>query len=266
MRFALSGFLFEDKYDAQSVTFTEFCSLAKDAGYDSVDLRKTQLSPDSGAAERRGVRGILDDFGLDVAMLTARGLADSGPERDDLFRRYLDLCAEYQCPLLKVVSDPDWMREAVDRADEAGVTLAANNHINSPLDTVERTRAYFASVGQESLGLLYDAQHLHVAGSDYIAAIREFFPRIRAVLSHSVRSSPHPGAPQKPRFTYADAPWYLAPPEAGGQDWQSIFVKLKGAGYNELFIVFENGWPERDREQIARSRIRFFRELWEEIT
>lgn len=72
MKLALSGFLFEDGYASQSIGFDQFCVLARSAGYDGVELRDTQIKPDSTAPEKREVMRLIRREGLTVTCLTAR--------------------------------------------------------------------------------------------------------------------------------------------------------------------------------------------------
>jgi len=267
MLLSLSGFLFEDDYRTQSLSFREFCHLARDAGYDAVDLRRTQVSPDTAESERYDVAAVLADEGLRVSMLTARGLPESGDERDRAFYAYLDLCNALGCTLLKISSDTDWLASAVERAREQSVTLATNNHINSPLETVSGTREYLERIGDTRMALLYDPQHLFVAGEDYLGCIDEFAFRIVAVLTHRVSTVRHYESPPEPRFEHGGREWYLSRPDRSDvQDWHAIMEKFADRGVGPTVTVFENGWPADQREQIARERAAYFGRLWRSVT
>jgi len=174
MRLSLSGFLFEDEYRSQSLTFPTFCALARSAGYDGVELRRTQVDLRTPGGQRREMRTMVEDQGLYVICLTARGMPGSGTARDDFFLGYLELCEDLGCGLLKIGGEPEWLRRAAERAKEYGVALASNNHIGGVLETVEGTRCHLAAVAHPNYGLLYDALHLCIAGEDYIGCISEF--------------------------------------------------------------------------------------------
>jgi sugar phosphate isomerase/epimerase len=262
MKFSLSGFLFEDDYDTLSLPFSDFCELARSAGYDMVDLRATQISPATPSNARREMRRVLDGLGLEVSQLTARNLPESGQERDDYFSAYLELCGDMACPLIKIISDTDWLQKAVAQASDVGVTLATNNHTNSPLETVDGTREYFEAIDDERMALLFDPMHLDVGNQNYLRCIDEFVGRMVTVLTYSVRRIPHSFGASKPRLTQRGQPWYMAPPDVDGvQDWPTIIHRLIRNGYEGSVTVFENGWPTRMREQIAHDRIKFFKDL-----
>jgi len=105
MQLSLSGFLFEEKYQLQSLDFPSFCTLARSAGYDGVELRRTQVNLQTSANQRRQIQLQVKDQGLQVTCLTARGMPAAAPERDAFFLGYLDLCRDIDCSLLKIGGD-----------------------------------------------------------------------------------------------------------------------------------------------------------------
>lgn len=260
MRLSLSGFLFEDSYTSQSVTFREFCAIAKSAGYDGVELRHTQVNPDTSQRDREELLNVVRDAGLAVTCLTARYLPASGPERDDFFLRYLDLCRDVGCGLLKIGSDTPWLRTAASRAEEYDVILASNNHVGGMLETVEGTRRYFKEIAHPKFSLLYDSLHLMVTGEDYLACISEFVGITRNILIHSSRQA-RPG--EKATLERNGKRWTSAlPNEPGVQEWAAIFKTFKDLNYDGLITVIESGWPVERREYVARHCAVVLRRLW----
>ena len=261
MKLSLSGFLFEDNYASQSVAFGRFCELAKSAGYDGVELRDTQVNPDTPAAQRAAIRGELSANNLEVTCLIARGLPSGGTERDEFFHRYLDLCLQMECKLLKIASDAKWLRLAAERARDHGVRLAANNHVNGPLETAAGTLRFLEEVSHPNFGLLYDSMHLYINGEDYLALI----PRVAGVtfniLFHSMRPAGDGETGTVPRNGLS---WNSAmPDEPGVQDWARIFRAFQSLGYHGLVTVIESGWPLQRREEIAHRCAIFIKRLWE---
>ena len=263
MRLSLSGFLFEDRYASQSVTFAEFCGIAQSSGYDGVELRGTQVSPESPPHERREVLRVAQAHGLPVTCLTARGLPASGPERDDFFRRYLDLCRDLECGLLKIGGDTAWLRDAAEKAKSHGVTLATNNHAGGVLETVEGTRRYLQEIGHPDFGLLYDALHLSVTGEDYLRCIPEFAGVTRNILIHSSREAKDG---EKVALEKNGRRWTspCLPDEPGVQDWPAVFGTFRRLGYDGLITVIESGWPQEQRPDVAKQCAEVVRRLWRE--
>lgn len=260
MLLSLSGFLFEDNYDSQSVSFAEFCSIAQSAGYNGVELRRTQVNLDTPPAQRAELLRIAGDAGLTITCLTARAMPGTGNERDDFFHRYLELCRDLECRLLKIGSDTHWLRQAATTALQYGVTLATNNHINGPLETVDGTRTYFAQIDHDNFALLYDSLHLYAAGQDYLGCIDEFIDRTSNILVHSVRPA---RTGDRVLVTHADRQWAAAlPDEPGTQDWPAILKKFRSLGYDGLITVFEHSWPTDQRTRVANHCAETIRRFW----
>lgn len=259
MQLALSGFLFEDGYRSQSLELADFCAMANRLGYDGVELRRTQVSPEATAARRHQVAATVRAHGLRVTCLTARGLPASGSERDAFFGRYLDLCADLDCRLLKIGSDPAWLRRATDVAATREVTLASNNHVGGPLETVQGTRDYLAAAG-DRFRLLFDCLHLRAAGEDYVGAASELASATANVLVHSIRPAIDGEAPT---LEHGGRRWVADLPDAEGvQDWGAVFGALRGAGYDGLVTVIESGWPTQRRAAMAERCAQVVRHLW----
>jgi len=260
MRLSLSGFLFEDNYTSQSLNFLEFCQLARSAGYDGVELRRTQINPRAPKAQRWKMLEVVKENGLRVTCLTARGLPAAGTERNDFCLNYLELCRDMECDLLKIGSDTGWLLWAAELAEKYDVVLATNNHVGGPLETVEGTRTYLAEIAHSNFGLLYDSLHLTLTGQDYISCIPEFFSVTRNILIHSIR----PAKPEeKPDIERDGKNWVKAlPDEFGVQDWAAIFRSYKKLVYDGLITVIESDWPIERREYVARHCAKVIRDMW----
>lgn len=247
MTYSLSGFLFEDG-GSQSIGFPEFCRLAARLGYTGVELRRTQVFTDTAKSERRAMLDVVHGEGLEVTCFTTRRMPSAGPERDSFYLSYLELCADFECRLLKTGGEHEWMLWAADEAQEYGVTVARNNHVGTDLETVAGTREYLRSCKHSMVGLLYDSMHLNTGGEDYLQIVREFGTRIVNVLVHSVRPTDVVGESV-----------HCMPDDPGAQDWRAIFVALRDAGYDGLVTVIENGWPVHERELVAQRNIEYLR-------
>ena len=263
MLLSLSGYHFEDNYSSQSVSFPEFCSIAKSAGYQGVELRRTQVNLETPVRERRDLLKIVQDTDLDVTCLTARGMPSSGPGRDDYLDRYLDLCVDYGCGLLKVTSASKWLRRAASKAERLGITLVTSNSADGVLETVEDTREFFTEVGHPNVGLLYDSLHLNIAGADYLGCIEEFFGITRNIMVQSVR---HVRPGERVHMEKDGVQWTSAlPDDPGVQDWPAIIRKFKQLGYDGPFTVIENKWPKDQRENVARACAETIQRMWSEV-
>ncbi len=262
MKLSLSGFLFEDNYSSQSISFDEFCSLARDAGYDGVELRRTQVNPQTTTSQRRQILHTVRKHGLVVTCITARGLAEQDPDRQSSFESYLELCADLDCHLMKIGGNPSWLHHAAQQAEQYEVTLAINNHVGAPTETIAGTHQYLREVNHPNFGLLYDAMHLSISGEPYLECIDDFYPYTRNILIHSLRPA---NDDEIPTMEHRGTKWVSAlPDERGVQDWPAVFARFKRLGYNGLVTVIESGWAAHKRKQVAYHCAKVLQKFWEE--
>lgn len=261
MLLSISGFLFEDDYQSQSLSFDQFCRIARSAGYGGIELRRTQVNPDTPKGRRKELLDVAVSEGLTVTCLTARGLPEAGPQRQTFFDRYLELCHDLQCDLMKISSDPLWLHEAAEKAEARGVALASNNHIGGDLETVSGTRSVIREVNHPNYGLLYDSLHLNVAGEDYLGCIPQFVALVRNILAHSVRRARED---EEETLVTGDRRWVKAlVDDAGVQDWPAILGTFKRLGYDGLITVIESGWPDDRREIVAHRSAALIGGWWD---
>lgn len=254
MLLSLSGFLFQSQNPSEQPSFPDFCAKASSFGYRGVELRQGyQINQKSPLSERREKLRIVKDNGLKVTCLTARNLPKAGEERDVFFKRYVELCNDMECGLMKIGSDPEWCRWAAKTAEAAGVTLASNNHVGGQLETVDGTRQFLNSVDHPNFGLLFDCMHLRSTGQDYIGCIPEFAAYTKNILIQSRRRD------RSEQWTPA------LPDEKGVQDWRAVFSAFRKQGYDGLVTVIENSWPYEQREEVARKCADILPRFWHEV-
>jgi sugar phosphate isomerase/epimerase len=258
MRLSLSGFLFEDQA-TQSLSVREFCALAKDAGYDGVELRRTQVNIETPQDARGDVLAQVEDSGLYVTCLTTRHMPAGGTERDDFFRAYVQLCGDLRCRLLKTAGEPEWLRWAAAEAEPAGVVIATNNHAGTVLETVGGTKQHLQAVNHPNYGLLFDAMHLHAGKQDCVACIPDFISATRNILVHVQRPGP---TGDSGFFEHWERTLTRAEPDA--PDWPAVLRTYRALGYDGLITLIENGWPVDERESVAGRAADILRRLWED--
>jgi sugar phosphate isomerase/epimerase len=258
IQIALSGFLFEDNYESQSISFDKFCRIAHVLGYDGVELRNTQINIYTPKTEREKILEVVKNNELRVTCITARNLPAALIERTDAYLRYLELCEDIECNLLKISGEIEWLRWAAEKAAERSIILGVNNHIGNPLETVIGTKNFFKQLNHPNVKLLFDPFHLMVNNENYIECIPEFIDNIINVLMQSARLASSYN--KKDIITIKNKSWEkVLPDEEGAQDWRKIFTKLKICKYKGLITVIENNWPKDKREFVAKYCIDFIR-------
>ena len=252
MKLSLSGRLFEVDYRYCELPLEEFVALAKDIGYLGVELRRTQVSPDTPPEEVAGIGRTVDKAGLEVTCITARGVSLKDRETFGLFRRYVDLARVLGCRLIKVGGEVSWLRRAADYAEKYRITLAANTHIRTPFETVSSALERLREVCRGNYRLIYDPAHLFMAGEEYgPGAIRELGDHICYVTIQCPKRIPLEqggGLFQYKGFTYGQG----LPGEEGTPDFRSVFLGLRQIGYDGWVSVVEPKRKGSDSRQLAR--------------
>lgn len=264
-RLSLSGFLFEQEYAWQTLSFERFCDLANRAGYSGIELRNTQINLETSGHQQRVMRSMVRDKGLCVTCLTARNLPVNVPaKRDDLLRRYLALCQNMGCPLLKLSGPEAWVYHACEIASDYGVVLACNTHINGPLETAADTVKFLYRIDHPGLGILYDPMHLAICGDDVLNAFDLLFPRVCNVLVQCVRHAHHH---EPVVFDYKGQRFTKTRIDQRPLgDWPALFRQLCRRRYTGWMTVVENNWPPDQQEGVAIATANYMRSLWEKVS
>jgi len=250
VKLSLSGRLFEVDYRYCELSIEDFVALAKDIGYRGVELRRTQVSPDTPPEEVARTGRTVERAGLEVTCITARGVSLRDRETFGLFRRYVDLARALGCKLMKVGGEVPWLRKAADYAAGYGITLAANIHIRTPFETVSSALECLREVGRSNYRLIYDPAHLFVAGEEYgPGAIRKLADHICYVAVQCPKKvSPKQGSLFYKGFAYGQG----LPGEEGTPDLASVFRGLRQIGYGGWVSVVEPKREGMDGRQLAR--------------
>ena len=192
------------------------------------------------AAERRRIRALFDDHGLDMpAVAGHRSLLAEGGEHEENWRRLtgaVDLCAEWAPaggppPALDTTlggRPDDWeprrgfildrVGRLVDYAASAGVVIAIEPHVGSALDLPDKAVWLLQRVDSEFLKLNFDISHFEVLGLPT--------PETVAVLApHSVHTHVKDQRGRSPGHEF------LIPGE-GPFDFPAYLREMERAGYD----------------------------------
>ena len=239
MKLSISGRLFEVDYTYCELPIEEFVDLAKEIGYQGVELRKTQVSLETPAQEVAKIRQIVERAGLEVTCITTRGISLKDRESFELFQRYVSLAEVLGCKLIKTGGDIPWVQRAADYAAEHGIVLAGNNHISTPLETVSSTLKYLQAIDRDNYRLIYDPANLFVAQEDYgpetICKLADYICYVTVQCPKRVSLEQGDHLFQYKGFTYRQG----LPGEEGVPDFASVFHGLYQIGYNGWVSVIE---------------------------
>lgn len=163
MKLSLSGRLVEKSGSQTAVPVPEFIRLAARFGYDAVDLRASQVNPDTPSAVLAEVKSALRSTGLSVFAGQYQGkLADAAEEgRLVAFAARL---AELGAYSLRMGAPPPVLKRAAQLVAPLGLRVHYQMHTNSPFETIAGAAAVLAEINEPNFGLVPEPANLSLAG------------------------------------------------------------------------------------------------------
>ena len=197
--------------------------------------------------------------------------------------RYLDIAAEFDCPVLRIwpdllgravqepVSDAvlersaDWLRASADRAAAVGRMLGIEMHLTIGAD-VDLLMRLFAAIDRPNVGAIYDAGNLYLARLPYgPETIHRLGERILHVqVKDASRNRPTPPHLQSEPTLRFGGDFELLLGE-GEIDFHPLFGALRNVGYQGWYSVECHAppRPDLDSPSIAAAELRTLRRLLE---
>ena len=252
MKLSISGRLFEIDYQYCELSIEEFVTVTKDIGYQGVELRKTQVSLDTLSQEVARIRQAVEKAGLEVTCITTRGISLKAKESFEVFKRYVGLAETLGCELIKTGGDAPWVRRAADYAAEYGITLAGNNHIGTPFETVPSTLEHLQAIDRENYRLIYDPANLFMTQEEYgletIRRLADYICYVTVQCPKRVSLKQGKDLFQYKGFAYGQG----FPGEEGVPDFTAVFHGLHQIGYDGWVSVIEPGSKTIENHTLAK--------------
>jgi len=158
---ALSGRVFEVSYREIALPIDRFFRVARELGFSAVELRSTQVNPESPPEVIDSVRRLSDETNLAVEMITMRRGKLDAPADFGLFLSYLELAKSLRARQIKLGgSDYSLLCRAAEVAGAVGIRVGSNNHVGSMLETREGTLEYLRRIDHPDFRLHLDPMHL----------------------------------------------------------------------------------------------------------
>jgi sugar phosphate isomerase/epimerase len=248
-------------------SLADAAAVAAGAGLDGLEV--TQRSPhftesDGPARAREALRAVREAgieviaYGSYLGMLGERTAARAARE--------VAVAAALETPRLRVWAEgiqdaPEGgfaptvglMQQVCDAAQAEGITVVAERHIGSFVDTPERIHRLFEAVGRENFALNY--QVLDFLPADRVDAqaedARELTPLARYFHLKNYRPNPEEGGPLAPGGSL----------EGGVLDYRAILFAALEAGYAGPLTIEFLSWEPKSVEQKLAADVAFVRAL-----
>ena len=168
-----------------------------ECGFDGIEIIALEpwLSLDFLLKQKKKILRCIKESGLEVVSLTTITnftREENAPSSISTVRTLTDLCADFGTSIVKISPGPPasgkasgeiWnalkrnMNKVVSYAEERGVKLAVETHLNMLTDTIEGTSRFLELFPSPSVGLTLDFCNVMVGRDDPEKAVREFVNR-----------------------------------------------------------------------------------------
>jgi len=248
----------------------ELAQLARDAGYDALCMRASQVGVQHSAEQQQRAAALIRETGLSVTMVTGDFDVVYNNERGPIGLRniapFLDLAGTLGAPLIRVAmkSDDDipHAQHAADQAAARGINLAHQCHTQSLFETLDSIERTLTKIDRPNFGLIYEPANLELCGQDYgPATIERLAPFIMNVYLQNHRLKPD-GDVTLHTWCRGDVSFDLLPIHAGeGIDFERVFTGLAAIGYHGPVTAHQSGLPDEPTAVTATATANYLREL-----
>jgi sugar phosphate isomerase/epimerase len=175
------------------------------------------------------------------------------PENLDAVHQMAEIAHRLGSPYLRMgMTDVEWVQQACDIADEAGVSVVVQIHTNTPLETVEGALRVCGQVDRDNFGLTYEPANFILAGREYgVGALKQIAGKLFNVTLQNLK--PVEQAEGEGVIVYNDRGFIRClPGDPDGVDFDAVFSGLNEINYNGYATVIDPIHPELDSMELAR--------------
>lgn len=271
MKLSLSARVAESFHDKEktSMTIDELIDLARANGFSALCMRASQAGVHTPPERVQAMSEKIRRSGLVVSMVTGDFAVprndEHGPGGLRKITPYLDLADTFGASLIRVCmkteADISWAQRASDEAEERGIRLAHQSHLNSLFETVAGSLDVLQAVGRSNFGIIYEPANWMIAGEDYARnAIERLREHIFNVYVQNHRIDPEGEAVLKTLKGTVRVD-HIGLWESGGVDFETVFAALHGIDYRGYVTVHQAFEGVMSVEEAVRKSSRYLEQL-----
>lgn len=263
MQLSLSTRIGESFRDKRSLStpFPEIVAAARAAGYRGICLRAAVAGVESPPERVAEVRGLMEEAGLAVSMVTGDvSLAANDEQATDALRNitpHLDLAEAVSSRRIRVMiqreADLPHARRAADEAAERGVLLCHQIHCNTLFERIDECVELVGRINRRNFGITYEPANLLGVGEDYgPEQIKRLGESIFNVYLQNFRVDPAGTTVFKTRGRPV-AVTLLPLADTSGVVLDRVFAGLEAIRYDGWVTVHSAGLPGRSAAEWAQE-------------
>ena len=252
MKLTLSGRIVESS-EGSAMTVPDFIRMAKETGYDGVDLRYSQIGPDAGEDLLSEVEAALADCGIEAALLNAGGLKDEESLQGLL--KIADAAERLGCSTIRASGSDEMCQRAADLMAPRGIRLCSQIHTGGDYETIALTKDTLARIGRSNFGVIAEPANLLLAGQPRDeASLAEIADSIFGVNMQSIILVDPSDDANSLSLRDGTTVYYTRVPlsENTQLDLAGFLAGLKAAGFDGFINVLEPRDPEVESAVVAR--------------
>ncbi|HAW29431.1 MAG TPA: sugar phosphate isomerase/epimerase [Planctomycetaceae bacterium] len=233
-----------------NIPFPQVAEIAAATGYSALCMRASVAGVHSSQAELEEIRGIVEQAGLVVSMVTADldipQNNDQAPQALRHIEPSLHVAETLGSQLVRVcLKNPDdipYAQQACDLAAERGIQLVHQFHPACLFEELDKSIEVLKQIDRPNFGLIYEPASLLMCGQNYgTEVIREILPWLKnAYIQNLVITNDGPDHLET--WCLGDRPFRLLPYwDASGQgiDFAEVFAGLKAVNYQGFMTVHQ---------------------------
>lgn len=257
MKLSLSGRLVESGKGTM-IPVREFLDLAGRHGYDAVDLRASQLSPETSQAELDALHAGLEANRLAVFEGAYRGPVAEADE--EAFVGFAKQIADLGGEGIRCGGDLAAMKRAAQLAAPHRVRILCQMHTGGPFETVAAAAEAVARLDEPNFGLMPEPANLVMAGEPFTEGMFEpLAGRIFGVHVQTLVVGPDCGNALK-LADGTEVRYDRVPYEENTQtDFATFFAALRHVGFDGTVNELEPCPPVEELEDTVGDAAKFLR-------
>lgn len=231
------------------LSLDEVARLARDAGYQAICMRASQVGVHSSAEQLANARDCLETNQIGVSMMTGDfDVVYNNEQGSDCLRKitpYLDLAEQLNTDMIRVAlkteDDIAFAQKAADEAMERNIRLVHQCHTLSLFETLDGIEQTLKRIDRKNFGLIYEPANLEICGQPYgVESIERLADWIFNVYFQNQKLKTD-GAITLDTWCRGPVSFDLIQiHDSGGIDFDVVFEGLSRIGYDQTITVHQS--------------------------
>ena len=254
MKLSLSGRILQG---APEITTPDFIRLARDTGFDMVELRANQAPLECVDADLTELRRVLDDSGVGISMIVV-GDADQA-------HQWINIARALDASSLRVNGTIEALSAAAESLPD-DLRLVFQMHSGSPFENVAQAADSLAHISSDRFGVMPEPANLLFSGETWTDDL--FVPlkgRIYGCNAQSIALDPASDTkvPMNDgrRVPYSRRAW----PDNADLCFPAFVAALRAVGYDDFINFIDPFHPEMSVHDLAASTAEYARQCVGEL-